>query len=471
MTTFYFQTNQFRCPDLGREGYVLVGGEVDGGEAASRELSETLAVRDDAGVKVAEAGRWLGGEWVWEWRWRREPRGREPRGCISDVGLRCIAEGFSKLEKLTLLWCSLTTNKGLESIATKCAFIKSLDLQGCYFGDEGLEVIGKSCKILQELNLRFNESITDRGFVALVNGCATTLKVLGIGACSKISDDSLEAIGSSCHALESISLDSESVYNKGVCAIFVGCPLLKKLSLNCINVTNVALITIGMRSPSLQSLSLYTLYGITDDLACIGEGCRNLRVLKLTNCEFETDRGFERFTKCCARLGDIELNNCQRMGTYWLDCAGGYYQMAKGCKNLTMLRIFKSTENLHDEGLEEIGKGFPLLKDAIVSYCSKITDVGLAHFVGSCKVLENLQVVHCLAVTANGFDEIISCGKHLKKVLIEKSKVSDQTEKQAASVITFLSDSLGATVLGVPIEGADEGKFGNSRKRTSCGAS
>lgn len=49
--------------------------------------------------------------------------------CLSDAGLAAIGEGFIKLEKLSLIWCSNVTSLGLRSIAEKCRYLKSLDLQ------------------------------------------------------------------------------------------------------------------------------------------------------------------------------------------------------------------------------------------------------------------------------------------------------------------------------------------------------
>ncbi|KAM0046441.1 putative leucine-rich repeat domain superfamily [Helianthus debilis subsp. tardiflorus] len=127
---------------------------------------------------------------------------------LSDTGLAAVADGFTKLEKLTLIWCSNATSAGLTFVAQKCRFLKSLDLQGCYVGDQGLGAIGESCKQLEALNLRFCEGLTDAGLVDLAIGCGKTLKSLGVAACAKISDVSLEAVGSHCRILETLSLDS-----------------------------------------------------------------------------------------------------------------------------------------------------------------------------------------------------------------------------------------------------------------------
>lgn len=52
---------------------------------------------------------------------------------LSDAGLIALGEGFPKLEKLSLIWCSNVSSAGLISLAKKCAFLRSLDLQVSFF--------------------------------------------------------------------------------------------------------------------------------------------------------------------------------------------------------------------------------------------------------------------------------------------------------------------------------------------------
>lgn len=136
--------------------------------------------------------------------------------------------------------------------------------KGCYVGDQGLAAVGKVCNQLEDLNLRFCEGLTDTGLVDLAHGCGKSLKSLGIAACVKITDVSLEAVGSHCKSLETLSLDSEFIHNKGVHAVAQGCPLLRALKLQCINVTDEALVAVGNRCLSLELLALYSFQQFTD---------------------------------------------------------------------------------------------------------------------------------------------------------------------------------------------------------------
>ncbi|XP_062118558.1 F-box/LRR-repeat protein 4-like [Humulus lupulus] len=106
--------------------------------------------------------------------------------------------------------------------------------------------------------------VRNAGLVELALGCGTSLKALGIAACAKITDVSLEAVGVHCKSLETLSLDSEFMHNKGVLAVAQGCPFLKVLKLQCINVTDEALKAVGTSCAPLELLALYSFQRFTD---------------------------------------------------------------------------------------------------------------------------------------------------------------------------------------------------------------
>ena len=112
--------------------------------------------------------------------------------------------------------------------------------------------------------MRFCEDLTDVCLTELAEGCGISLKTLGVAACAKITDKSLEAVGSHCKSLETLSLDSEFIQNDGVLAIAKGYPHLKVLKLQCINVTDEALIEVGKYSSTLDVLALYSFQRFTD---------------------------------------------------------------------------------------------------------------------------------------------------------------------------------------------------------------
>lgn len=48
---------------------------------------------------------------------------------LTDAGLIALANGFPRIENLSLIWCPNVSSFGLSSLAHKCTSLKSLDLQ------------------------------------------------------------------------------------------------------------------------------------------------------------------------------------------------------------------------------------------------------------------------------------------------------------------------------------------------------
>lgn len=88
--------------------------------------------------------------------------------------------------------------------------------------------------------------------------------------------------------------------------------------------------------------------------------------------------------------------------------------------------------------LAELGEGCPLLKDIVLSHCKQITDIGLSHLVKGCMLLETCHMVYCPSITSAGVATVISSCSSIKKVLIEKWKVSQRTRRRAPSVLSYL---------------------------------
>ncbi|CAJ1941182.1 unnamed protein product [Sphenostylis stenocarpa] len=520
--------------------------------------------------------------------------------CLSDTGLSSLGEGFPKLHRLGLIWCSNVSSNGLASLARKCTSLKALDLQGCYVGDQGLAAVGQCCKHLEDLNLRFCEGLTDSGLVELAVGVGKSLKSLGVAACAKITDISMEAVGSNCRSLETLSLDSEFIHNRGLVAVAQGCPTLKVLKLQCINVTDDALKAVGTSCLSLELLALYSFQRFTDKgLRAIGNGCKKLKNLTLIDCYFLSDKGLEAIATGCKELTHLEVNGCHNIGTLGIEYIGRSCQIivsvmckidgsinllayqdsglvaldsealdttdigfryltelallychrigdvsllevgqgckflqllhlvdcssigddamcsiASGCRNLKKLHIRRCykignkgiisvgkhctsltdlsirfcdrvgdgaltaiaegcslhslnvsgchqigdagmiaiargcpqlyyldvsvLQNLGDMALAELGEHCSLLKEIVVSHCRQITDVGLTHLVKSCSMLESCQMVYCSGITSAGVATVVSSCPNIKKVLVEKWKVSQRTKRRAGSVIAYL---------------------------------
>ena len=136
--------------------------------------------------------------------------------------------------------------------------------QGCYVGDQGLKEVGRFCKQLEELSLRFCEGVSDHGIVGIAEGCGKSLKSIGIAACARVTDAALKAVGSNCSMLRRFTLDSECVQTEGVLAVAEGCSQLQTLRLQCVNVSDEALQVVGRNCTLLETLALFSFQKFTD---------------------------------------------------------------------------------------------------------------------------------------------------------------------------------------------------------------
>lgn len=88
--------------------------------------------------------------------------------------------------------------------------------------------------------------------------------------------------------------------------------------------------------------------------------------------------------------------------------------------------------------MAEVGEGCPFLKYVILSHCGQITDAGVSHLVRSCPFIEACHMAYCHGITSAGVATIISGCPNIKKLQVEKSKVSQRTRRRAGSIISYL---------------------------------
>ncbi|KAK6913854.1 Leucine-rich repeat, partial [Dillenia turbinata] len=330
---------------------------------------------------------------------------------------------------------------------------------GCYVGDQGLAAVGECCKQLEELNLRFCEGLTDGGLTELACSGGKSLKALSIAACARITDVSLKAVGSHCKSLESLSLDSDCINNEGIVAVAEGCPLLKVLKLQCINegivavaegcpllkvlklqrinVTDEALKALGVSYLSLELLALYSFQKFTDkSLYAIAKGCKNLKNLTLSDCYFLSDRGLDAVAVGCTELSHLEFNGCHNIGTLGLESIG------RSCMHLSELALFYC-QRIGNSALLEVGRGCKFLQALYLVDCSNIGDDAICGTARGCRNLKRLHVRRCYEIgNKAGVATVISGCANIKKVLVEKWKVSERTKGRAGAILTNLSVDL-----------------------------
>ncbi|CAL5395597.1 unnamed protein product [Camellia sinensis] len=341
--------------------------------------------------------------------------------CLSDAGLTALGEGFTKLgslEKLSLD-SEFINNKGILAVALQarslcaigegCKKLKNLALSDCYFlSDKGLEAVAAGCSELTHLEVNGCHNIGTSGLEFVGRSCTyRRLSELTLLYCQKIGNYALSEVGRGCKHLQALQLvDCSSIGDDAICSIASGCRNLKKLHIRrCYEVGNTGIIAVGKNCKFLTDLSIRFCDRVGNEaLIAIGQGCP---------------------------LQHLNVSGCHQMGDK------GIIAIARGCPQLTCLDV-SVLQNLGDMAMTELGEGCHLLKDIVLSHCRQITDVGLARLVSKCTLLESCHMVYCPGITSAGVATVISSCVGIKKVLVEKWKVSQRTKRRAGSIISYL---------------------------------
>lgn len=234
---------------------------------------------------------------------------------ISDKGLVSFARAARILESLQLEECNRVTQHGILGTLSnqdskmksfsivKCMGIKdleekavdfseksqslrSLTIKNCIgFGNNNLEMIGKLCPNLHNLDLTGLSGITDSGLfklletrdaglikvnltdclnltdkvvVDLVKTHGGTLELLNLGGCRRITDESMAAIGANCGLLKDLDVSKSGITDSGVSWLsYGGIMRLRVLSLSgCLKVSNESMLSFEKMGETLVGLNL-----------------------------------------------------------------------------------------------------------------------------------------------------------------------------------------------------------------------
>ncbi|PWA68637.1 hypothetical protein CTI12_AA306330 [Artemisia annua] len=309
---------------------------------------------------------------------------RASNGCVkvSDSALTQLRIFGSRLYSLYLSNCSNVSDNGITSIASSFPFLCTIQLSNCSISDSGLEILTKSCKYLEVIDLSWCINITDRGIKSLNQNCQQ-VRALNVCGCVKVVGPDLKANHS--------AFDS-----KGVAGILSGGGL-----------------------QYLQFLNFERCYFVVDDaVVTISKGCPLLREWNLSFCYKIGIRGWESiglYAQSCDacfwvfQSFGVEVEKLQVLSHLSLD---GCVKVSDSA--LTQLRIFGSRlyslylsncSNVSDNGITSIASSFPFLCTIQLSNCS-ISDSGLEILTKSCKYLEVIDLSWCINITDRGIKSL-----------------------------------------------------------------
>ncbi|KAG6553830.1 hypothetical protein Mapa_004747 [Marchantia paleacea] len=267
------------------------------------------------------------------------------------------------------------TGGGQEDYQSQQKFKRSLEFNGLPDGGEKL-VTGLSqsnCDGLLEINLEFAQGVEDE-HILLIAKKVHSLKKLNLNACQKVTDAGICAVASSNPNLQSFSIYwNLKVTDSGVEHLVRACPHLSELNLS------------GCKSITDKSLHM------------VADHCPNIRSLNLTRCLKLTDKGLIKLLTSCENLFELYLYAIPN----FTDKA---YKKFSNTPRLKLLDVC-GAQFLSDVGVAGIAE-CTLLESLNLTWCVRVTDVGLKALAQHCVFLESLSLHGLLGVTDDGIEEL-----------------------------------------------------------------
>ncbi|GFQ02210.1 F-box/LRR-repeat protein 4 [Phtheirospermum japonicum] len=132
------------------------------------------------------------------------------QGCsnLTDSGLTRLVSGCNRLKHLDLNKCSNIGDIGVSNVSTACSSsLVTLKLLDCYkIGDVAILSLAQHCKNLEMLVIGGCRDVTDESIRTLASACCRGLKNLRMDWCLNVSDNSLECVFGLCEKLEVVDV-------------------------------------------------------------------------------------------------------------------------------------------------------------------------------------------------------------------------------------------------------------------------
>uniref|UniRef100_A0A8C1LWC8 F-box/LRR-repeat protein 14 n=1 Tax=Cyprinus carpio TaxID=7962 RepID=A0A8C1LWC8_CYPCA len=239
-------------------------------------------------------------------------------GCsnITNTGLLLIAWGLHRLKSLNLRSCRHVSDVGIghlagmtRSAAEGCLSLEYLTLQDCQkLTDLSLKHISKGLTKLKVLNLSFCGGISDAGMIHLSH--MTSLWSLNLRSCDNISDTGIMHLAMGTLRLSGLDVSfCDKIGDQSLAYIAQGLYQLKSLSLCSCHISDDGINRMVRQMHELRTLNIGQCVRITDKgLELIADHLTQLTGIDLYGCTKITKRGLERITQLpCLKVLNLGL--------------------------------------------------------------------------------------------------------------------------------------------------------------------
>nr|KJB61935.1 hypothetical protein B456_009G392400 [Gossypium raimondii] len=219
--------------------------------------------------------------------------------------------------------------------------------------DDHLEVIKSKClgslQDLESLNLNGCQKISDKGIEAITS-CCLKLKVFSIYWNVRAADEGVKHLVKNCKYIVDLNFSGcKHLSDKSLQLVADNYPELESLNLTrCVKMTDSGLQQVFVKCSFLQSLNLYALSSFTDEAYKKISVLSHLKFLDLCGAQNLSDDGLSCIAKC-KKLVSLNLTWCVRVTDV------GVIDIAESCTSLEFLSLF-GIVGVTDKCLEALSK-------------------------------------------------------------------------------------------------------------------
>jgi len=275
---------------------------------------------------------------------------------------------------------------------------------------------------VQELN-----SISEHGQLSWIAKRAANLRKLSAGhaAFGSINDATLNVVARSCPMLQSVDLtENKLISGTGLCSLADSCPHLSTLHLSKVSLTDTTLIHLAKRLTRLTTIEVVNCVSLTPlSMIVLAQSCKFLMRIDFSHCETFSDAALEAFARNCPMLHVVILIKCLlvndssviTLAEHCLELReinlsrtritdASIISISSHSKYLELLDVSHNGAQITDGSIIEIAEGCKQIRILRVSWCQLVTDVSIIEVANKSLMLEQLYVRDCFLVTDASLD-------------------------------------------------------------------
>jgi len=153
---------------------------------------------------------------------------------ITDTGIQALARRCKHLSELTLRDATWVTDKGLIALANGCTELVVLriysDADATSYTDIGVKAVACKCQKLAHIQFNNTRAVTDAGLTTLAAMCPHLSSVLVEG--TRATDESMRAFAKHCRGLERLDVCNTDVSDEAVLVALTECTQLVALGVS-----------------------------------------------------------------------------------------------------------------------------------------------------------------------------------------------------------------------------------------------